>query len=109
MTDWSATAHHRSLHTEWITEVDLRPQTGRKHQLRAHLAGLGHPILGDDRYGEGPVLRSQGLFLFARSLELLHPVTGEPLRIDAPVPPRFASFTEREDRRWQGHHPGADQ
>lgn len=99
-TRWRAVEHQRSLHTGWVTRVEAWPETGRKHQLRAHLAGLGHPILGDDRYPDGPVLRSQGLFLFAAELGLDHPIDGRPLQVRAPVPAKFASFLAREARRW---------
>ncbi len=68
--------------------------------MRVHLSGLGHPILGDDRYAIGPILRSQGLFLFAAELELRHPVDGRALRFEAPLPAKFGSFLSREQRRW---------
>jgi 23S rRNA pseudouridine1911/1915/1917 synthase len=69
--------------------VEARPETGRTHQIRVHLAHLGAPLLGDPRYG-GP--RRVGetevprVMLHARRLELAHPVTGERLRFEAPVP-----------------------
>lgn len=88
-------SHARSLHTEWITQVEAWPETGRRHQIRAHLCGLGHPILGDERYAIGPVLRSQGLFLFAAEIALAHPVGGQPLRFEAPLPGSLV-------RSWRG-------
>jgi 23S rRNA pseudouridine1911/1915/1917 synthase len=67
--------------------VEARPGTGRKHQVRLHLAERGWPILGDDRYGAGrPGLR---LMLHAASLALPHPITGAPLRIESPWPEDF--------------------
>lgn len=57
----------------------LQPHTGRSHQLRVHLAWLGHPVLGDPLYGDGPA--SGRLQLHAAGLRLLHPVTGRPLRL----------------------------
>lgn len=98
---WAAVAHARSLHTEWMTILDLWPETGRTHQLRIHVAGLGHPILGDGRYGPDKVLRSQGLFLSAVSLGLEHPVTGAPLEIAVDPPAKFVTFPAREQRRWE--------
>ncbi|MCD2451293.1 23S rRNA pseudouridine(955/2504/2580) synthase RluC [Methylicorpusculum oleiharenae] len=74
------------------TWVEASPQTGRTHQIRVHAAWLGHPILGDDRYGDFEVNRSfkkrgiKRLFLHAFKLEFTHPVSGKPLIITAPVP-----------------------
>ncbi len=65
--------------------VVARPHTGRTHQIRVHLALLGHPILGDGLYG-GP--EAEALWLHAWRLELRHPVTAAPLRLEAP-PLRF--------------------
>jgi 23S rRNA pseudouridine955/2504/2580 synthase len=73
--------------------VEARPRTGRTHQIRAHLALLGHPVLGDPAYGDraaNEAWRSRrGLwrhFLHALRVELEHPVTGKPLRVEAPIP-----------------------
>ena len=63
------------------TQLWLRPITGRSHQLRAHLAELGHPILGDPIYAENPV---GSLRLHACALALTHPFTGERLRVCSP-------------------------
>ena len=70
--------------------VELDPQTGRKHQLRRHLAHLRHPIIGDSKHGDLRQNRSaaehfgcQRLMLHASQLELIHPFTGEPLVIRA--------------------------
>jgi len=74
------------------TWVEASPQTGRTHQIRVHAAWLGHPILGDDRYGDFEVNRSfkkrgiKRLFLHAFKLEFTHPASGKPLIITAPVP-----------------------
>lgn len=77
--------------------VEARPHTGRKHQVRAHLAGAGLPLLGDTRYG-GP-LRVGGLvisrvLLHASRLELTHPVTGADLAIECPDPADFRTVLE---------------
>jgi tRNA pseudouridine32 synthase/23S rRNA pseudouridine746 synthase len=59
----------------------LEPFTGRTHQLRVHLASIGHAILGDMLYGDnGTQQRAERLMLHATELALLHPVSGEPLR-----------------------------
>jgi 23S rRNA-/tRNA-specific pseudouridylate synthase len=103
-TRYVAVAHTRSLTTDWVTTVDLFPATGRTHQLRLHLAGLGHPILGDRQHTEGKVLRGKGLFLAAIALAFHHPDDGRPVRVDVPEPDKFASFRDREERRWHTHH-----
>jgi len=96
--------HTRSLKVDWSTELTLHPVTGRMHQLRRHLSGIGHAILGDRRYPSGSVLRKHGLFLAAVGLSLRHPTTGEPLALTMPVPPKFGVFQARERRRWARHH-----
>jgi len=57
----------------------LQPRTGRSHQLRVHLADLGHPVLGDPIYGESAA--APRLQLHAAGLQLLHPATGKPLHL----------------------------
>jgi 23S rRNA pseudouridine955/2504/2580 synthase len=75
--------------------------TGRTHQIRVHLAHLGHPVLGDDRYGDFELnrrLRKEGLkrmFLHAASLAFAHPVTREPIALHAPLPADLARFRDR--------------
>lgn len=66
--------------------VEARPLTGRKHQIRAHLAASGMPLLGDVLYG-GP--KGPRAMLHAHRLELVHPVTGEPLVLESPYPEDF--------------------
>lgn len=65
-----------------LTLLRLEPETGRRHQLRKHLAGVGTPILGDQEYGrEGLVLRGKGLYLHALRLRFVHPVAGEVVEV----------------------------
>jgi 23S rRNA pseudouridine1911/1915/1917 synthase len=75
------------------TWVELRPHTGRTHQLRVQTAVRGHPILGDELYGSplpfGPpasVPRDRVIALHARSLTFLHPIRYEPMTLMAPLP-----------------------
>ncbi len=78
------------------------PEQGRTHQIRRHLAAIGHPVLGDDRYGHGPSNRffeeKNGLdraFLHCVRLELDHPRTGQRLIIEAPLPGDLRAVLER--------------
>ena len=68
------------------TRVLLEPQTGRSHQLRVHMAALGHPILGDTLYAEGAARAHPRLMLHAERLGLRHPDGGSPVSFDAPCP-----------------------
>lgn len=91
---------HAGRKASWLA---LMPETGRTHQLRAHCAALGTPILGDGKYGAAGAFLpgkevSHRLHLHARALELPHPAGGV-LRVSAPLPPhmiatwRFLGFT----------------
>jgi len=69
--------------------LSLKPVTGRQHQLRAHMAIIGHPILGDNKYGgdiDLPESLDNKLHLHARRIVFPHPVTGETVDITAPLP-----------------------
>lgn len=83
-----ALTHYRVLSQQGDSaRVELRPVTGRSHQLRVHLAALGHPILGD-RFYAPPALQDAAdrLLLHACHLAFEHPVTGTPLAVDSPAP-----------------------
>jgi 23S rRNA pseudouridine955/2504/2580 synthase len=79
-----------------LLEVTIK--TGRTHQIRVHLASQGHPIAGDDKYGDfelNKALARQGLrrmFLHAWRLQFSHPATGERIELCAPLPPELQSF-----------------
>jgi 23S rRNA pseudouridine955/2504/2580 synthase len=85
-----------------LLEVELR--TGRTHQIRVHLAHLGFPIAGDEKYGDFALnrdLQKAGLrrmFLHAASIRLPHPVTGEVLALAAPLPPELAGFVAKIEK-----------
>jgi tRNA pseudouridine32 synthase/23S rRNA pseudouridine746 synthase len=68
------------------TRVRLFPETGRSHQLRVHMAALGHPILGDPFYAEGEAREHERLMLHAESLQVRHPDGGRPLKVTSPAP-----------------------
>lgn len=78
--------------------VELKPLTGRKHQLRKHMADLGCPILGDREYGnEGSILKGKGLYLHALKLDFEHPSTGMRLEVNAPVPKKYRKIFPRQE------------
>ncbi len=70
------------------TLLDVEILTGRTHQIRVHMSHIGHPVAGDPLYGKGDKLfaKAGGQLLHAKHIELAHPITGEPLAIDAGVP-----------------------
>jgi len=73
------------------TLVELELDTGRKNQIRVHMKDLGHPIVGDRKYGAGhsPISR---LALHARSLRFVHPITRKEMNFETPIPLRFQSL-----------------
>ncbi|MFN3715387.1 MAG: RluA family pseudouridine synthase [Thiobacillus sp.] len=84
VTRWRVAADGAGADT---TRVELEPVTGRSHQLRVHLAALGHPILGDPLYAPAPFRRrSQRLLLHATRLAFPHPATGAPCVFESPPP-----------------------
>ena len=99
-TDFRTVQKVKSVKSGELSMVELRPKTGRTHQLRIHCSELGHPILGDKLYDEGKnTLSHKGLFLAATSLKFLHPITQKELHIQIDLPPKFTSLMDRE-KRW---------
>jgi len=86
------------------TLVEASPKTGRTHQIRVHAASLGHPIVGDERYGRDDINRGfkgrgyKRMFLHAEKLKFQHPVTGEPLTILAPLPQPLEDLLKHEEQ-----------
>ena len=77
-----------------FTLLELRPITGRTHQLRVHCAALGFPILGDPIYGNAPRAGGPGLHLHARAVTVpLYPKK-PPIGVEAPVPERMQEMVE---------------
>jgi 23S rRNA-/tRNA-specific pseudouridylate synthase len=79
--------------------IEAEPLTGRMNQIRAHMAHIGLPLVGDDKYGGSAarvmaqeLLTPGVLYLHAWKLQLTHPMTGEPCLLEAPLPPHFASL-----------------
>lgn len=84
LTGWQLLAYDEGDDTSRLT---LQPHTGRTHQLRVHLASVGHPILGDALYApDGIQHRAPRLLLHARSLQLPHPTTGALLKLQCDTP-----------------------
>lgn len=80
--------------TTHVALLEAEPLQGRRHQIRRHLKHIAHPILGDATHGKGPLNRAvaahlgiQRLWLHAARLQLQHPVTGQALALQAPLPP----------------------
>jgi 23S rRNA pseudouridine955/2504/2580 synthase len=85
-----------------LSFLELRLLTGRTHQIRVHLAHAGHPVLGDDKYGDFPLNKSLGkegvkrLFLHASKLSLRHPLTGEALSFESKIPDDMSAFIKQK-------------
>lgn len=78
------------------TYIECELETGRTHQIRVHMASIGHPILGDAVYGPMKCpFKLEGQTLHAKILGFEHPVTGEYMEFDAPLPEYFVSLLER--------------
>ena len=93
ITDYTVEAVVDSERFNKLNLVKLLPKTGRRHQLRIHLSGIGNPILGDRDYSpESLLLKGKGMYLHAYSLEFLHPFTREKLLLSAPIPKRFTKI-----------------
>ena len=105
-----------------FTLVRVRIETGRTHQIRVHMASIGHPVVGDTLYGAPSQLQDQAAlqsgssraarrkieverlkldrnFLHAARLEFVHPITGKPLELEAPLPGELEAFLSRINER----------
>ena len=96
------TIFRRLARNEEFSLLEAELLTGRTHQIRAHLAHIGHPVLGDDKYGDfelNRLLRKRGLkrmFLHAASIAFDHPATGERLEIRSPLPKELEAFRKAQ-------------
>lgn len=77
------------------TLVELTLETGRTHQIRVHMAYIGHPVAGDEAYGPRKTLKGQGQFLHAQTLGFTHPRTGELVEFTADAPAIFKETLEK--------------
>ena len=93
-----AVTHYRVLRRFGeYTYIQCILETGRTHQIRVHMAHIGHPLLGDEVYGPRrcPFSGLQGQTLHAKTLGFIHPGTGEYLEVDAPLPKYFLGLLDR--------------
>ena len=93
---YAITHYHTLKNTPRYSLVELKLETGRKNQIRVHMQDIGHPVLGDKKYGDGsdPIGR---LCLHAYRLDFYHPRTGEIMNFETPFPKDFMKlFTSQE-------------
>ena len=97
-------AHTKYAYTGWqvlerfgnFTCVSCQLKTGRTHQIRVHMASIGHPLAGDGVYGPRNVDKKLGgQCLHARELGFVHPATGQWMQFTSPLPPYFTEFLQR--------------
>lgn len=90
----NAVTHYKVLNRyDGFTHAQLKLETGRTHQIRVHMAYLGHPVAGDPVYGVKKVITSlNGQCLHARVIGFVHPVTGEYMEITSELPTYFTQF-----------------
>ena len=97
VTHWKVVARYPG-----VTHLRCRLETGRTHQIRVHMAYIGHPILGDTVYGaKKPVPGLTGQCLHATGLRFIHPRTGEPVELHCPLPPEFTAMLQKLQNKSQ--------
>ena len=80
------------------TLLELKIDTGRTHQIRVHMSYIGHPVVGDTTYSNGKnEFGIEGQMLHAKYLEFKHPITGETLKLEAPLPQYFENVLKKLD------------
>lgn len=94
--DKDSRSEYRALFTgKGVTIISVAPVTGRSHQIRRHMAAVGHPVMGDRRYGGKPASGMKGHTLHSYRLAFRHPFTGTELWVFAPPPEAFAAYLFR--------------
>ena len=94
VTHWSVLARYPGY-----TRIECRLETGRTHQIRVHMASIGHPLLGDVVYGsKKPFPGLAGQCLHAKKLRFLHPSTGKLVEVECPLPQWFTDVLKKIDR-----------
>ena len=87
-----AVTHYKvTKSNETYSLLDVQLETGRKNQIRVHMADIGHPVVGDKKYGRG-ISSMKRIGLHARLIEFIHPVTHRKVRFESPIPKAFLSL-----------------
>lgn len=94
---FAVTHYHRLKSSDDFSLVEMKLETGRKNQIRVHMAELGYPVAGDQKYGNGrdPIHR---LALHAFRLNFIHPITHEEMQFETPIPKEFLKFFNTEEK-----------
>ncbi|MBQ3904572.1 MAG: RluA family pseudouridine synthase [Eubacterium sp.] len=93
----NATTHYKVIKRyDGFTHVRCELETGRTHQIRVHMAYIGHPVAGDDVYGPKKVIRElEGQCLHAKLIGFVHPRTGQYMEFESPLPEYFTRFLSK--------------
>ena len=95
----NATTHYYVIRNYGnYTHLRLRLETGRTHQIRVHMSYIGHSVVGDEVYGNGKPKWLMGQCLHARKIGFIHPVSGEYLEFDSPLPEYFTKLLRSIDK-----------
>ena len=82
------------------TLLEIKIDTGRTHQIRVHMSEIGHPVIGDSVYSNGKnEFGVEGQCLHAKRLEFLHPITGEEMKLEAPLPEYFQNIIAKLEKK----------
>ena len=92
----SITHYHTVKRANGYSMLELKLETGRKNQIRVHMQDIGHPVVGDRRYGNEDIDPLGRLALHAFKLCFQHPVTGEQMEYETPYPPSFRSLMQKK-------------
>ncbi len=95
----NAVTHYRVIsYNNGFTHAAMKLETGRTHQIRVHMAYIGHPVAGDAVYGPSKVITElNGQCLHAKKIGFIHPITNEFMRFDSELPDYFTAFLKKHD------------